>query len=81
MVVGDDIAVRADDDAGAAALARRGLSAIAAAAVGILTEEIAEEVVHRRRGRRLAGLDGHLDIDHRLDGILGGIGEIGIVRQ
>ena len=76
MVVGHDIAVRADDDAGAAALA---LASVATAEAFVAEEETEERVDLLLLA--LLGLDGHLDVDDRLDGVLRGIGEVGIITQ
>ena len=74
MVVGDDVAVRADNDAGAAALRLAGLGLAETIAV---TE--AEEVLERVDAAAGRLLDGHFHIDDRLHGGFGRVGEVGII--
>ena len=78
VVVRDDVAVRADDHAGAAAFLLPGLGlAVAIAEAEAVTEEEFERV-DALHGTALT-LDGHFHVDDRLDGGLGGIGKIGVI--
>ena len=74
VVVGDDVAVRPDDDAGAAALGLPGLGLAEAVAVAE-----AEEVLERVDAAAGRLLDGHFHIDDRLHGGFGRVGEVGII--
>ena len=74
MVVGHDIAVRANDDAGTRTLALL----LASLGLALVAEEEAEERIDHIL---LLILDGNFDIHYRLDGMFCGISEIRIVRQ
>ena len=72
MVVGHDVAVRTDDDAGSAAALLAGLAEA-------VTVPEAEEEFEGVDGAGLA-LNGHLHINDGLHGRLSGIGEVRIIR-
>ena len=74
VVVGDDVTVRTDDDARAAALRLAGLG-LAEAVTVTEPEEILERVDAATGGL----LDRHFHIDDRLHGGFGRIGEVGII--
>ena len=80
MVICDDVAVLADDHAGAAALALTAATAVAAEAA-VVTEEVTQERVDVLLLLALLRLDGHLDVDDCLHGVLRRVGEIGIIGQ
>ena len=75
VVVRDDVAVRTDDDARAAALRLAGLGLAEAVAV---TEP--EEILERVDAAAGGLLDRHFHIDDRLHGGFGRVGEVGIIR-